>query len=99
MHPIRNWLSRHQDPTSFWLHMLGIPATVAAIPLLVLRHHALAAALFAAGYALQFLGHALDGSVSGEEMLVRRLLRRPSRTPRPRPPRPAARSARTRRRG
>lgn len=72
---VANWRSRHQNPTSFWLHMVGIPACFVASPiLLILRQWATAGWLFAAGYALQFLGHVIEGNRSGEEMLLRRLL-------------------------
>jgi hypothetical protein len=74
IHPIRNWLSRHKDPANFWIHMLGIPATIAAIPLAATGRWALAGTFLAAGYALQFLGHAVEGNRSGEELLIRRLL-------------------------
>ncbi len=76
LHPIRNWLARHRRPANFWLHMAGIPATVAAIPLAVLGYLLPAAALFVGGYALQFIGHAVEGNRSGEEMLLRRLIGR-----------------------
>ncbi len=31
--------------------------------------------MFVGGYALQFIGHIIEGNISGEEMLIRRLLR------------------------
>jgi hypothetical protein len=69
------WRSRHQNPISFWLHMVGIPACFVAAPiLLILRHGYLALACFVGGYALQFIGHIVEGNRSGEEMLVRRML-------------------------
>jgi hypothetical protein len=72
---VANWRGRHRDPVSFWLHMAGIPACFLAAPvLLILRHWWVALACFAGGYALQFLGHIIEGNRSGEEMLVRRLL-------------------------
>lgn len=75
--PIENWLSRHRNPVSFWLHMLGIPACFLAAPiLLILRQWLLAGLFFLGGYALQFLGHAIEGNRSGEEMLLRRILGR-----------------------
>lgn len=55
--------------------MVGIPATVAAVPLLVLGMYWQAAAAFVGGYLLQFGGHLIEGNRSGEEMLVRRLLK------------------------
>lgn len=77
MNPIANWLSRHRNPVNFWLHMPGILATLVAIPLAILHYWVLAIALFVGGYALQFIGHAIEGNASGEEMLVRRILRKP----------------------
>ena len=75
LRPIHNWLSRHRDPANFWIHMLGIPATIVAVPLALTGYWTTAAAMFVAGYALQFIGHAVEGNRSGEAMLMRRLLR------------------------
>jgi len=70
-----NWRSRHHNRTSFALHMVGIPACFVAAPVLcVLQLWWWALAAFIGGYALQFLGHAIEGNRSGEELLVRRLL-------------------------
>ena len=60
---------------SFWLHMLGIPATILAIPLAAGGYWLLALAFFVAGYAVQFLVHGIEGNRSGEGLLLRRLLR------------------------
>lgn len=72
---IKNWFSRHQHRLNFALHMVGIPATVAAVPLAIMGQFAWAAGLFLGGYALQFLGHVIEGNRSGEEELVRKLIR------------------------
>jgi hypothetical protein len=73
----QNWRRRHRNPTSFLLHTLGIPACFLAAPaLLVLGQWLLALVMFVAGYALQFVGHLIEGNRSGEEMLLRRLLGR-----------------------
>jgi uncharacterized membrane protein YGL010W len=78
--PIDNWLKRHRNPANFWLHILGIPACFFATPaLLLLGQWGLALALFAAGYALQFIGHLAEGNRSGEEMLLRRIIGRKGR--------------------
>jgi hypothetical protein len=75
--PLERWLSRHKNPTSFWLHMIGIPACFLVAPiLLILQEWTLAGMMFLAGYALQFIGHLIEGNRSGEEMLLRRLLGR-----------------------
>jgi len=72
-----NWRKRHRNPTSFLLHMIGIPACFVAAPiLLVFRLWVLALVMFVGGYALQFLGHLIEGNRSGEEMLLRRLFGR-----------------------
>ena len=72
----RNWRSRHQNPTSLMLHLAGIPATVAAAPLAIMEQWTLAVGLFVGGYGLQFIGHIVEGNRSGEEMLLRRIIRR-----------------------
>ena len=72
---IANWRKRHRNTTNFYLHMLGIPACFLAAPvLLALQQWLMALVLFIAGYALQFIGHLIEGNRSGEEMLFRRLL-------------------------
>ena len=75
-HPLKNWVSRHRHPSNFWLHMLGIPATVAGVGLAVVGYWVLGVSVFVAGYALQFIGHAAEGNSSGEAMLLRRVWRR-----------------------
>lgn len=72
---VANWRQRHLNPVSFWLHMVGIPACFVAAPvLLILRQWWPVLACFVGGYALQFLGHLIEGNRSGEELLIRRLL-------------------------
>ena len=72
---ISNWRKRHRNTTNFWLHMMGIPASFIAAPaLLILGQCWLALALFLAGYALQLIGHLVEGNRSGEEALLRSIL-------------------------
>ena len=72
---VENWRKRHRNPTSFWLHMIGIPACFLAAPLLlILRQWYVGLAMFVGGYALQFIGHLVEGNRSGEEMLLRKVL-------------------------
>lgn len=81
---LASWLERHQSRLSFWLHMVGIPLTIAAV---VLTGWQLAAwrwdlwwrptLLLAVGYLLQYLGHVYEGNDMGEVILVRKLLGRP----------------------
>ncbi len=70
------WAVRHTNRRNLLLHPAGIPLTVAAIPALLCRRWLPAAGLFVAGYALQFLGHAIEGNKAGEQILIERLLRR-----------------------
>jgi len=75
--PIHRWFARHHNPTCLALHAFGVPTCFVSAPLLViLGRWELALLLFAAGYATQFIGHLIQGDRSGEEMLLRRLLRR-----------------------
>ena len=64
---VEHWLERHQSPSSFILHMIGIPPTILGflfIPiylcLLSVPIFLLALALFIGGYILQFAGHLIS---------------------------------------
>ncbi|MEI6633335.1 MAG: Mpo1-like protein [Chlamydiota bacterium] len=70
------WAARHMNRINLVLHAVGIPLTVAAIPALLFRDPRLTAGLFVCGYALQFVGHAIEGNKSGEQMLCEKLIRR-----------------------
>jgi uncharacterized membrane protein YGL010W len=72
----RRWASRHRSPTNIALHAVGIPAKLGAIPAAILGRWLLVPILFAVGLGLQFLGHYIEGSRSGEELLLRRVFRR-----------------------
>ncbi|MCK6484727.1 MAG: DUF962 domain-containing protein [Phycisphaerae bacterium] len=78
------WLERHQHPASLALHVVGIPLTIACIPLaiaqLVDNRWDLwwrPAGLLVGGYALQWLGHVIEGNDMGEVILIKRWLGRP----------------------
>ncbi|MCA9242835.1 MAG: DUF962 domain-containing protein [Phycisphaerales bacterium] len=81
---LQNWLERHQHPVSFWLHMVGIPLTILALPLAAWQ---LAewrwdlwwrpAALLVCGYILQFVGHVIEGNDMGEVILIKRWAGKP----------------------
>jgi uncharacterized membrane protein YGL010W len=80
--PLANWKKRHRNRTNFWIHMVGIPASFVAAPaFLIFGRGWLALSAFVAGYALQFLGHLVEGNQSGEEELLRRILRRKKPAP------------------
>ncbi len=71
---IHNWMLRHQNRTSFWLHMVGIPMTIVAVGLAVAGHWDWFAGLFLLGYGLQFIGHAIEGNDAGELILIKKAL-------------------------
>lgn len=75
---IEDWMARHRAALNFLAHLAGVPATflgVLLIPvyvgLLSWPIFGLALGLFVGGYALQFLGHAVDGSEAGEIAAIR----------------------------
>lgn len=81
---LANWRQRHQSRVCWWLHLIGIPLTLLAVALglyqLCLWRWDLwwrPAALLAAGYLLQFLGHLYEGNDMGEVVLVKRWRGRP----------------------
>jgi uncharacterized membrane protein YGL010W len=64
--------------------MIGIPMTILAIIPLVIAiakgpdgWYLVALGLFVLGYALQFIGHAIEGNDAGETILVKKLLGKP----------------------
>lgn len=74
----RNWLTRHQHPFNFWIHMLGIPLAFAGIPLLFLAPWYWGVGAIAAGYFLQWVGHRVEGNDVGEFIPVKKLLGLPT---------------------
>ncbi len=73
----RNWLERHQHPVSFWLHMVGIPLALLAIPALFFVPWYWCLAAFVLGYLLQFVGHKIEGNDVGELIPLKRMLGMP----------------------
>lgn len=78
---VEHWLERHRHPTSFILHVLGIPLTILGVllfsvytTLLSLSVFALSLALFLGGYMLQFAGHLLERTDPGEIIYFKRKL-------------------------
>ena len=99
---VGHWLDRHPNPTSFILHIIGIPLTILGallfsvyVALLSVSVFLFALALFFGGYVLQFAGHALEGTDPGEVIYFKRKLGLPyvefppSRVTSPRPFPPA----------
>ena len=81
---LANWLERHQNRASFWLHMVGIPLTMAACVLAIVQLTQgrwdlwwRPVLLLIAGYFLQWVGHAIEGNELGEVVLIKRMLGKP----------------------
>ncbi len=70
-----NYVRRHQRPANQALHVVGVPLTFVVSTVLAIRGDIAGAGLaFASGYALQFLGHYLEGNDAGEVILFKRWL-------------------------
>ena len=82
-----NYLARHQHPGNLLLHIVGLPVTfVLPVIFLVQERWWWALGSFVTGYALQFLGHAIEGNDAGEMIGVKKLLGKPYIAVVPRPP-------------
>jgi hypothetical protein len=83
--PLLNWLRerwqgwrlRHQLPSNFVLHLVGIPLALAAVGMLFLGPWYWGLGAFVLGYLLQYAGHCLEGNDLGEWAAIKRLLGRP----------------------
>src|SRR6185503_14674766 len=58
---IENYKAKHQHPLNRLTHSLGIPLILISLPLFFINWR-WALALFVAGWALQFIGHAIEGN-------------------------------------
>jgi len=58
---IENYKAKHQHPLNKLAHSIGIPSIVVSLPLF-LFHWRWALALFVVGWALQLIGHAIEGN-------------------------------------
>lgn len=81
---LENWLERHQSRFSFWLHMIGIPMTIAAVVVAIVQLVQgrwdlwwRPVVLLVGGYLLQAIGHWYEGNTMGEIILIRKLRGRP----------------------
>lgn len=75
-----NYIQRHQNRWNQVLHLVGVPLTfVVSIVLLAMDRGWWALGAFLGGYALQFLGHAIEGNDAGEVVLLKRWLGLPYR--------------------
>ncbi len=72
-----NWRQRHQHPFNFWIHLLGIPLAVAGVILFIAwpwEDWFWGTGAFVLGYALQWLGHWVEGNDLGEWAGIKRVL-------------------------
>ncbi|QDT30716.1 hypothetical protein Pan153_63550 [Gimesia panareensis] len=75
---LHNYLLRHQNRTNQILHLIGVPLTFGGLVGFGLAHQWLyAGCAFVAGYALQFLGHAIEQNDAGELILIKKLMGKP----------------------
>jgi uncharacterized membrane protein YGL010W len=58
---IDNYKAKHQHPLNKLTHSIGIPLIVVSLPLFILNWR-WALLLFIVGWALQFIGHAIEGN-------------------------------------
>lgn len=73
----RDYLSRHTNNWNRALHIIGVPlAPFGCIVLLALQRWWWAAGAFVVGYALQWLGHHIEGNEVGEWILIKHIARR-----------------------
>lgn len=77
---VRDYLSRHRNPWNRALHLVGVPiAPVGSAYLLARGRAGEARNALVVGYALQWLGHRIEGNEVGEWILVKSLARRVAR--------------------
>lgn len=89
-----DWQQRHRHPVNYGLHLVGIPLTILgplSCPLFWWVGDSWldltwGMVVFVAGYALQFLGHAIEGNDAGEVIAVKRWLGIPYVATAPRQP-------------
>jgi len=76
-----NYVQRHTHPLNRLLHLLGVPLTFVVTVVLVVRGDPWwwSVTSFVTGFALQFLGHAIEGNDSGEAVVIKKLLGLPYR--------------------
>lgn len=58
---VENYKSKHQHPLNRLTHNVGIPLILLSLPVFFIRWP-IALALFIVGWALQFLGHIIEGN-------------------------------------
>ncbi|MDX9703194.1 MAG: DUF962 domain-containing protein [Candidatus Auribacterota bacterium] len=70
---IEKWVSRHSHPINAILHIIGIPATFIGGGVAFSGYVITGILLFVGGYAIQIIGHKIEGSEVGELMLFKHI--------------------------
>jgi hypothetical protein len=74
---VADYASRHQNPWSRLLHLVGVPLAPFLFLYLLLRGQFAASGIaFVIGYGLQWLGHRIEGNELGEWILLKAIGRR-----------------------
>lgn len=89
---VHNWADRHRRPGNRAMHAVGIPLLAAGLILALVQLCQWRwdlwwrpAALIAASYLLQWIGHRIEGNDLGEVVVIKKLLGRPHVAVAPRP--------------
>ncbi|HRZ86344.1 MAG TPA: DUF962 domain-containing protein [bacterium] len=73
---IADWCARHRHPINAMLHAIGIPMTFAAGYIAYKYSVIWGIVVFVVGYAVQFIGHGIEGNEAGETILIKKLLKK-----------------------
>ena len=73
---LETWCSRHKHPINAAFHIIGIPLTFVAGLVAIKISVLLGIGLFVLGYAMQFIGHGIEGNEAGETILIKKLLKK-----------------------
>ena len=73
----QNWLQRHQNSFSFWIHMIGIPMSIVGLAMIFLVPWYWGVIAIVFGYVLQYVGHRVEGNDMGEWVAIKRLFGMP----------------------
>ncbi|HUG18236.1 MAG TPA: Mpo1-like protein [Planctomycetaceae bacterium] len=75
---LKNYIERHRHPGNQLFHLVGLPVTfVLPFYFLAKGDHVWALTSFLIGYALQFIGHAIEGNDAGELIVIKKVLGKP----------------------
>ncbi|MCA9057594.1 MAG: DUF962 domain-containing protein [Planctomycetaceae bacterium] len=76
---LKNYLPRHRNRLNQALHLVGVPLTFVGTPYCLIEQHAwyCTVGCFFGGYALQFVGHAIEGNDAGEVVFIKKKLGMP----------------------